>query len=210
MLGFINSLFKKDRENKKEVTLPLTETNYINYYSDFNYVEVYFIGNLWQHSTFKQGKAWERNTDFVTDYIKHKDDYIKVKNEKSELYLINDIAWSYYNKYKLAYVSEHKKMRMWSKDKQFNFSQETKGMSKFFKWVEKDKCRKLLFENNKEKRKIKLRLKEINRDLKEVKSENLLKEKKELNLRIIEIGNENKSLEIERKIYLSKTNHIVF
>ena len=29
-------------------------------------------------------------------------------------------------------------------------------------------------------------------------------------LRIIEIGNENKSLEIERKIYLSKTNHIVF
>lgn len=211
MLGFINSLFKKSHDkNKKEINLPFTEVNFIKTYPDFNNVEVFFVGNIWQHQTFKQGKAWELNTNFINDYIKFKDDYIKIKKQKNEPYLVNDIAWAYYNKYKLAYVSEHKKMKMWTKDKQFNFSQETKNMSKFFKWVEKDKCRKLLFDNEKEKRSIRMKLKEVNQKLKDDKSEILLKEKKELASRINEINNENKSLEIERKIYLNKTSHIEF
>jgi hypothetical protein len=202
MLGFIKSLLFKSKSTKKvKKQTPLTEVNFINYYPNLNNVEVFFIGNIWQENTFEQGKSWKTNTNFINDYLNFKEDYIKTKNEKNEPFLINDIVWAYYNKYKLAYVSEYSKMKMWSKDKQVNFMSRTEDMGKFFKWVEKDKYRTLLFENDKEKRNLREELKNINQELKKEKSEVLLNKKKELSLSINKIIEENKSFEIETKKY---------
>ena len=202
MLKFINSLFFKNKKVEKEVKqTSLSEVNFIKKYPNLNNVEVFFIGNIWQENTFEQAKSWETNTDFVNDYLSFKENYIKIKKEKNETFLTNDIVWAFYNKYKLAYVSEYSKRKMWSKDKQFNFKSRTEDMDKFFKWVERDKYRALLFENDKEKRNLRMELKTINKELKKDKSEVLLNKKKDLNSRINKILEENKSFEIEAKKY---------
>ena len=201
MLGIIKSLFKKKSTKIVKKNSPLSEVNFIKYYPNLNNIEVFFIGNIWQEITFEQGRAWETNTNFINDYLNHKEDYIKEKNKKNEFFLINDIAWAFYNRYKLAYVSEYSKRKIWSKDKQFNFKSRTENMGNFFKWVEGDKYRTLLFENNKEKRNLKEELKEINQELKKEKSEVLLVKKKEINSKINKIMEKNKFYEIETKKY---------
>ena len=205
MFGLFKSFFNKgNSKNKSKAAryLPLTRDNFADYYPDFNYIEVEYIGCIWQSSTFKQGKEWQRNSNFVKDYLAHKEDYIKVKKDKGESFKINDIAWSYYNRYKLEWVNQHIKRKIWTREDVRIFNGNTRDMSKDFKWVEKDKCREMLFNNDKEKRLLRKQLKEINEKLSTDKDEILINQNKEINIRIKEIIDENKILVDKRKDYL--------